>query len=163
MADEVEPDLAPVSDDAEADVEAHAELLQTEPPGLQPAPATVAEQRCSAPVPEPASAEVLDDGWQAVKPKRRGRPPGSKNKPKIVALPPEPVEPEPIEEEPVQPEPPKARHRAPNTYTRASMYAPPALGHRDLSSVLSEHLLQVETQKRLSQQEMYARLVRGVL
>ena len=161
MADEVEPDLAPVSEDAEADAEAGAELLQTEPPGLQPTSAPD-----PAPVPEPASAEALDDGWQAVKPKRRGRPPGSKNKPKIVALPPEPVEPEPIEEEPVQPEPPEARHRAPNSsYARASqpIYAPPALGHRDLSSILSEHLLQVETQKRLSQQEMYARLVRGVL
>ena len=97
MADEVEPDLAPVSDDAEADAEADVELLQTEPPGLQPASAPG-----PAPVPEPASAEALDDGWQAVKPKRRGRPPGSKNKPKIVALPPQTDEPD-EPDEPVEP------------------------------------------------------------
>ena len=151
-------------------------------PLQQAAAPAVAEQRCSAAAPEaePAPPEVPGEGWQVAKPKRRGRPPGSKNKPKIAALPPEP---DLIEEEHQpsgqrQPDSEPAttvasraaaarRPRAPADelqYTqRQPLYEPPRLSHQDLGSILSEHLLQVERQKRLSQQEMYARLVRGVL
>ena len=119
----------------------------------------------------PPPEDVSEEGWQTVKPKRRGRPPGSKNKPKIVALPPErPPEPEVTEEEDEEdgpPPPPRAPLRVPRYRPKQPetqpVYAPPTFGHRDLGSILSEHLLQVETQKRLSQQEMHARLVRGVL
>ena len=88
MADNAQVDSPPAPGDAEASVEAE------EAPDVQP------------PEPEPSvqagpPEEVPEEGWQTVKPKRRGRPPGSKNKVKIVALPAEPksVEPEAAEEE----------------------------------------------------------------
>ena len=152
--------------------------LQELPAVPEPSAATVACGNAPQRGAEPPPEDVSSEGWQPVKPKRRGRPPGSKNKPKIVALPPELQQPLPDveEEEEDQPEPlparapPRpARRRAElpdEACLRQPVYyapAPPTFGHRDLGSILSEHLLQVETQKRLSQQEMYARLVRGVL
>ena len=114
-----------------------------------------------AEAPQPSAPE--EEGWQTVKPKRRGRPPGSRNKPKIVAIAPAPeVIEEEVPEPPVQAAPVRTRRQAPEE-RQPVYFAPPVVGHRDLGSILSEHLLQVETQKRLSQQEMYARLVRGVL
>ena len=164
---------------------------QEEPEELPAAPQPETEQAVE-PVAVDAPAEPppqpSDEGWQTVKPKRRGRPPGSRNKPKIVAIAPEVIEEEapepdvhphtqgavapapvraavratrrqaPEERRPVYFAPPGVRPRAAATHGVAATF-----GHRDLGSILSEHLLQVETQKRLSQQEMYARLVRGVL
>ena len=62
------------------------------PPGLQePSHAAAAEQEVVDPEPDaapehPEPSAPEEEGWQPVKPKRRGRPPGSKNKPKIVAI-----------------------------------------------------------------------------
>ena len=148
---------------------------QEEPEELPAAPQPETEQAVE-PVAVDAPAEPppqpSDEGWQTVKPKRRGRPPGSRNKPMIVAIAPEVIEEEAPEpdvhpQEAVAPAPVRAAVRATRRQApeeRQPVYfAPPVFGHRDLGSILSEHLLQVETQKRLSQQEMYARLVRGVL
>ena len=136
---ELQSESAPAVPEPESPLQSHSELQSAAQPEA----------------PEPAPQEVPEEGWQVAKPKRRGRPPGSKNKPKIVALPPGLNE-DP-EEHVAREEPPK-REPAPPVY-----YEPPRLSHQDLGSILSEHLLQVERQKRLSQQEMYARLVRGVL
>ena len=158
MAEQESEPLQEQHDDAsqEPAVSETSEAPQSsEPVAEAPQPSgPVAEQRCSA---------SEEEGWQTVKPKRRGRPPGSRNKPKIVAIAhaPEVIE-EEVPEPPVQTAPVRTRRQAPEE-RQPVYFAPPVFGHRDLGSILSEHLLQVETQKRLSQQEMYARLERGVL
>ena len=152
------------------------ELPAAPQPETEQAVEPVAVDAPAEPPPQPS-----DEGWETVKPKRRGRPPGSRNKPKIVAIAPEVIAEEAPEpdvaqstvapqlhpQEAVAPAPVRAAVRATRRHApeeRQPVYfAPPVFGHRDLGSILSEHLLQVETQKRLSQQEMYARLVRGVL
>ena len=159
-----EPDnVPPVAPGGGADDAAAPEPAEPVPEVLPDLPSAEASEVAQQ------QQEASEEGWQVARPKRRGRPPGTKNKPKIVALPPAPVEEEPDEQPPEPPSghrcerhPTQARHRRPADELPQS-YEAPRLSHRDLSSILSEHLLQVESQKRLSQQEMYARLVRGVL
>ena len=166
MADEsAQVDLAPVPELPEAPAEAEDSSASGAAASESPSEPVVRQEG------KPPSEEMSEEGWQPVKPKRRGRPPGSKNKPKIVALPAE--QPEPVEEEDAHEEEPviapvrTARYRTKQSVDFAPQpvynYAPPTFGHKDLGSILSEHFLQVEQQKRLSQQETYARLVRGVL
>ena len=152
------------------------EQLELAEPQLLPCSSAAPQQDAEPePVAAPSAAQppvqssADEEGWQTVKPKRRGRPPGSRNKPKIVAVAPTPEVIEEEEEAPEPPEPPtvptRARRRpvVEQQQQQPVFYTPNIFERRDLGSILSEHLLQVERQKRLSQQEMYAQLVRGVL
>lgn len=88
MATDAEADSTPaVPGGAEADVEVQAATDAREAPAAEPVAEPVAEPAAAAHGQPPP--EDVQEGWQPVKPKRRGRPPGSKNKPKILALPPE--------------------------------------------------------------------------
>ena len=73
-----------------------------------------------------------DDLREAPAPKKRGRPPGSRNKPKVIEEPPPPepvlLEPEveELEEEPPPPPPKQRKTRAPKAKAQpAQTYAPP--------------------------------------
>ena len=113
----------------------------------------------------------LFNSQEAPVPKKRGRPPGSKNKPKVIEQPPPVLEPEveeeaeEEEEEPLPPPPPKKitlpkKPRAPKAKAQpAQTYAPPPTSQQQISTPLQVaasmleilRLEQAERQHRKSQ------------
>ena len=92
--------------------------------------------------------------------KRRGRPTGSRNKPKIVAV---PVEPEPVAE--VAP-PPQRRKRATvapqhtTTYVEPEAPEPPWAQHESAAAYLEQQLRALKNHRQLAKHEMWGQLIR---
>ena len=103
---------------------------------------------------------------QAEEPKRqRGRPPGSKNKPKVIVVPLEPeAEPDPEPERELEPEPepvqPK-RARKPKVVEPAQpvYMKPPPLDHRMVMQYLASHLEEQKKSEREAKVDHYTRLI----
>ncbi len=96
---------------------------------------------------------------QAEEPKRqRGRPPGSKNKPKVSVVPLE-AEPKPereLEPEPVQPK----RARKPKVVEPQPVYVkPPPLDHSMVMQYLASHLEEQKKSEREAKVDHYTRLI----
>ena len=109
------------------------------------------------PMDTPADAPAT----QAEEPKRqRGRPPGSKNKPKVSVAPLEPkAEPKPeqeLEPEPVQPK----RARKPKVVEPQPVYVkPPPLDHSMVMQYLASHLEEQKKSEREAKVDHYTRLI----
>ena len=99
--------------------------------------------------------------------KRRGRPTGSRNKPKIVAV---PVEPEPFPQteavaEVALPPPKRVRKQvavAPqhNTYVKPAAPEPPWAQHESAAAYLKAQLRALKNHRQLAKHEMWGQLIR---
>ena len=164
MSEEIQDNVSEAEDIQEIPL-SDALDIENNPPEIQENEATLPE--IPPVIDAPPALELGGDATP--KPKRRGRPTGARNKPKIVAVPVEPEYVELAEVEELAPPPPQAKARAkPNArqakvhfeVPQPQVHQPPWAQHATAASYLEEQLRELKRQQQTARHEMWAHLVR---
>ena len=132
-----------------------------DPPQQEPIPETEPE------APEPEAPEP-----EAPAAKRRGRPPGSKNRPKITVVPVQEATPPPEVESPpeaeaesdAEPEPPKRQRAARPPRTRVAMVTPPPPPvdpHHTIMAYMANYVREQSRNEHQRKIDFYSNLING--
>ena len=164
MSEEI-PDNVSETQDIQDIIPGDTADIQNNPPEIQEIDAALVE----IPAAEASGENISGDAPSPppVAPKRRGRPTGARNKPKIVAVPVDPPA-EGGEEEEVEavvPAPKAAAKRAskamvaPPPSPALAPQAPPWAQHASAASYLEEQLRELKRQRQLAKYEMWGQLI----